>query len=142
MCFSNTSMDFTTYAEGIRHSEEYRPLNSRKYPPKRDKQAVIKRDKSNLRRARCQAATVMMHRGRSTWLRTWLHRSSAAAARSAMVALARRASVILHRRWGDDADFLSDDAGVRTVPMKVERTHEICTSGLHLNQHHVGSQLR
>ncbi|MBB6261633.1 hypothetical protein FHS77_002192 [Paenochrobactrum gallinarii] len=60
----------------------------------------------------------------------------------AMVALARRASVILHRRWVDDTDFLSDDTGVRTVPMKVERTHEICTSGLHLNQHHVGSQLR
>nr|WP_265508574.1 IS110 family transposase [Paracoccus rhizosphaerae] len=25
----------------------------------------------NLRRALCQAATVMMHRDRSTWLRTW-----------------------------------------------------------------------
>ncbi|MDX3930210.1 MAG: transposase [Shinella sp.] len=26
---------------------------------------------ANLRRALCQAATVMIHRGRSTWLRSW-----------------------------------------------------------------------
>ena len=47
MHFSNTSTDFTIFAEGIRRSEEYRPPNSKKYPPKRDHEAEIKRDKSN-----------------------------------------------------------------------------------------------
>lgn len=64
----------------------------------------------NLRRALCQAATVMMHRGRSTWLRTWAaqvaHRPGS---RRAKVALARRIGVILHRMWVEDADFCSDD---------------------------------
>ena len=46
MHFSNTSTDFTIFAEGIRRSEEYRPPNSKKYPPKRDHEAEIKRDKS------------------------------------------------------------------------------------------------
>ena len=32
---------------------------------------ITKAGDVNLRRALCQAATVMMHRGRSTWLRTW-----------------------------------------------------------------------
>jgi transposase len=31
---------------------------------------ITKAGDVNLRRALCQAATVMMHRGRSTWLRT------------------------------------------------------------------------
>ena len=32
---------------------------------------ITKAGDVNLRRALCQAATVMVHRGRSTWLRTW-----------------------------------------------------------------------
>lgn len=32
---------------------------------------ITKAGDVNLRRALCQAATVMMHRGRTTWLRTW-----------------------------------------------------------------------
>lgn len=32
---------------------------------------ITKAGDVNLRRALCQAATVMMHRGRSTWLSTW-----------------------------------------------------------------------
>ena len=32
---------------------------------------ITKAGDVNLRRALCQAATVMMHRGRATWLRTW-----------------------------------------------------------------------
>jgi transposase len=63
----------------------------------------------DLRRALGQAATVMMHRGRSTWLRTWgAQVARRRGSKRAMVALARRMSVILHRMWVDDADFRSD----------------------------------
>jgi hypothetical protein len=57
----------------------------------------------------CQAATVMMHRGRSTWLRTWAAQvARRRGGKRAMVALARRIGVILHRMWVDDTDFRSD----------------------------------
>lgn len=70
---------------------------------------ITKAGDVNLRRALCQAATVMMHRGRSTWLRTWAARvARRRGAKRAMVALARRISVILHRMWVDDVDFQSD----------------------------------
>lgn len=63
----------------------------------------------NLRRALCQAATVMMHRGRATWLRTWAAKlARRRGAKRAMVALARRIAVILHRMWKDDIDFRFD----------------------------------
>jgi hypothetical protein len=63
----------------------------------------------NLRRALCQAATVMMHRGRSTWLRTWATQlARRRGAKRAMVALARRIGMILHRMWVDDTAFRSD----------------------------------
>lgn len=62
-----------------------------------------------LRRALCQAATVMMHRGRSTWLRTWAAQvARRRGGQRAMVALARRIGVILHRMWVDDTDFQPD----------------------------------
>jgi transposase len=70
---------------------------------------IIKAGDVNLRRARCQAATVMMQRGRSTWLKTWAaqvaHRRGS---RHAMVALTRRIGVILHRMWVEDADLDED----------------------------------
>jgi len=44
---------------------------------------VTKAGDVSLRRALCQAATVMMHRGSSTWLRTWQPRSLAVAVRNA-----------------------------------------------------------
>ncbi len=44
---------------------------------------ITKAGDVNLRRALCQAATIMMNRGHSTWLRTWAHRSHAAAVASA-----------------------------------------------------------
>jgi transposase len=70
---------------------------------------ITKAGDINLRRALCQAATVMMHRGRSTWLRTWaVQVARRRGAKCAMVALARRIGVILHRMWVDDADFRSD----------------------------------
>lgn len=72
---------------------------------------ITKAGDVNLRRALCQAATVMMHRGRSTWLRTWAAQvARRRGAKRAMVALARRIAVILHRMWVDDTDFRSDTA--------------------------------
>src|SRR6056297_3367648 len=72
---------------------------------------ITKAGDVHLRRALCQAATVMMNRGRSTWLRTWAAQvARRRGGRRAMVALARRMSVILHRMWVDDADFRSDIA--------------------------------
>ena len=72
---------------------------------------ITKAGDVNLRRALCQAATVMMHRGRSTWLRTWAAQvARRRGGKRAMVALARRISVILHRMWVDDTDFRSDIA--------------------------------
>jgi transposase len=70
---------------------------------------ITKAGDVNLRRALCQAATVMMHRGRSTWLRTWAAQvARRRGAKRAMVALARRIGVILHRMWVDDTEFRSD----------------------------------
>lgn len=70
---------------------------------------ITKAGDINLRRALCQAATVMMHRGRSTWLRTWaVQVARRRGAKRAMVALARRISVILHRIWTDGTIFRSE----------------------------------
>lgn len=77
---------------------------------------ITKAGDVNLRRALCQAATVMMHRGRSTWLRTWAAQvARRRGAKRAMVALARRIGVILHRMWVDDTDFRSDIAVSHTT---------------------------
>lgn len=70
---------------------------------------ITKAGDVNLRRALCQSATVMMHRGRSKWLRTWAAQGARRrGAKRAMVALARRIGVILHRMWVDDTDFRFD----------------------------------
>ena len=70
---------------------------------------ITKAGDVNLRRALCQAATVMMHRGRATWLRTLAAKlARRRGAKRAMVALARRIAVILHRMWKDDTDFRFD----------------------------------
>ncbi|MCB1377521.1 MAG: IS110 family transposase, partial [Alphaproteobacteria bacterium] len=67
---------------------------------------ITKAGDVNLRRALCQAATVMMHRGRTTWLRTWAAQvARRRGSKRAMVALARRIGVILHRMWVEDTDF-------------------------------------
>lgn len=67
---------------------------------------ITKAGDVNLRRALCQAATVMMHRGRATWLRTWAAQvARRRGRRRAMVALARRIGVILHRMWRDATRF-------------------------------------
>ena len=67
---------------------------------------ITKAGDVNLRRALCQAATVMMNRGRATWLKTWgAQVAKRRGRRRAMVALARRISVILHRMWVDGTTF-------------------------------------
>ena len=72
---------------------------------------ITKAGEVNLRRALCQAATVMMNRGRSTWLRTWGAQLAQRRGRKiAMVALARRIAVILHRIWIDGSVFQPDAA--------------------------------
>jgi transposase len=72
---------------------------------------ITKAGDVNLRRALCQAATVMMNRGRSTWPRTWGAQLAQRRGRKiAMVALARRIAVILHRIWIDGTTFQPDAA--------------------------------
>jgi len=65
---------------------------------------IAKAGDVNLRRARCQAATVMVNRGRPTWLRTWAAQVARRRGRKrAVVALARHIGSVLRRRWRDDA---------------------------------------
>ncbi len=72
---------------------------------------ITKAGDVNLRRALCQAAIAMMHRGRSTWLRTWAAQLTRRRGhKRAMVALARRIGVILHRMWVDDTMFRAEAA--------------------------------
>lgn len=67
---------------------------------------ITKAGDVSLRRALGHAATVMMNRGRATWLRTWTAKlARRRGAKRAMVALARRIALILHRMWQDDTDF-------------------------------------
>ncbi len=59
-----------------------------------------------LRSALYQAATVMMHHARPCWLKAWgLQVARRRGMKRAVVALARRIGVILHRIWVDSADF-------------------------------------
>lgn len=61
---------------------------------------ITKAGDVNLRNALCQAATVMMHRGRASRLRIWAAKlARRRGAKCAMVALARRVAVILHPMW-------------------------------------------
>ena len=70
---------------------------------------ITKAGDVNLRRALRQAATVMMHPGRATWLRAWAAKiARQRGVKRAMVALARRIAVILHHMWKDDTDFRFD----------------------------------
>ncbi len=78
---------------------------------------ITKAGDVNLRRALCQAATVMMNRGRSTWLRTWAAQVARRRGRKrAMVALARRIAVILHRMWRKGTVFEPDGPVIPAAP--------------------------
>ena len=80
---------------------------SRHQPCERDVTGgITKAGDLGLRRVLCKAATVMLQRGRASWLRTWAvrittHRGN----KRAMVALARRIAVVLHCMWGNGTTF-------------------------------------
>lgn len=72
---------------------------------------ITKAGDVGLRRSLCQAATVMLHRGRASWLKTWAARiAKRRGNKRAMVALARRIAVVLHRMWRDGTEFQPDAA--------------------------------
>ena len=59
-----------------------------------------------VRTALYQAATVMMHRSRPSWSKAWgLQVARRRGMKRAVVAVARRIGVILHRMWADGAVF-------------------------------------
>jgi transposase len=59
-----------------------------------------------LRTALYQAATVMMHRAKPSWLKAWGMRvAQRRGLKRAVVAVARRIGVILHRMWVDGTEF-------------------------------------
>ena len=69
---------------------------------------------AGLRRALCQAATVMLNRGRASRLRAWaMAIAKRRGTKRAMVALARRIGVVLHRMWIDGAAFQAAAAPAR-----------------------------
>ena len=102
------------------------PTPSRNQSGERDVSGgMTKAGDVNLRRALCQAATVMMNRGRGTWLRSWGAQVAKRRGRKkAMVALARRISFralsrphrghgrtsLLHRMWIDGTTFRMEAA--------------------------------
>lgn len=59
-----------------------------------------------LRTALYQAAMILMHRGAPNWLQSWaLKVAHRRGAKRAMIALARRIGVVLHRMWIDGTPF-------------------------------------
>jgi len=61
---------------------------------------------TTLRKALYQAATIMLHRGRSSWLTAWALRvAQRRGKKRATVGLARRMGVVLHRMWRDGTEF-------------------------------------
>ena len=67
---------------------------------------ITKAGDAGLRAALYQAATVMLSRGASNWLKAWALRLAVLRGKKrATVALARRIGVVLHRMWRDGAEF-------------------------------------
>ncbi|WP_253732812.1 transposase [Thioclava sp. JE_KL1] len=67
---------------------------------------ITKAGDVKLRRVLSQAATVMLNRGRGNTLWTWAtHVAKRRGRKRAMVALARRMAVVLHRMWVDGTSF-------------------------------------
>ena len=68
--------------------------------------AITRAGDVGLRTALYQAATVMMHRAKPSWLKAWGMRvAQRRGMKRAVVAVARRIGVILHRMWVDGAAF-------------------------------------
>ena len=67
---------------------------------------ITKAGDRGLRTALYQAAMILMHRGAPNWLQSWaLKVAHRRGAKRAIVALARRIGVILHRMWRDGTPF-------------------------------------
>lgn len=68
--------------------------------------AITRAGDSGLRAALCQAAMTMIHRGKPSWLKAWgLQVARRRGMKRAMVAVARRIGIILHRMWADGTEF-------------------------------------
>ncbi len=68
--------------------------------------AISRAGDAGLRTVLYQAAMVMLHKGRPSWLTAWaLNVAKRRGKRRAMVALARRIGVILHRMWRYETPF-------------------------------------
>ncbi len=68
--------------------------------------AITRAGDVGLRTALYQAATVMMHRGKPSWLKAWgLQVARRRGTKRAVVAMARRIGVTLHRMWVDGTEF-------------------------------------
>nr|WP_299655618.1 IS256 family transposase [uncultured Jannaschia sp.] len=68
--------------------------------------AITRAGDVGLRTALYQAATVMMHRGKLSWLKAWgLQVARRRGTKRAVVAMARRIGVVLHRMWVDGTEF-------------------------------------
>jgi len=67
---------------------------------------ITKTGDRGLRTALYQAAMILIHRGAPNWLQSWaLKVAHRRGAKRAVVALARRIGVVLHRMWKDGAPF-------------------------------------
>ena len=83
----------------------------------------------NLRRAVCQAATVMMHRGRATWLRPGPAQvARRCGRRRAMVARARRIGGMLRRMWRDGTALRAEPPVAADAALTPEASLGACLS--------------
>ena len=68
--------------------------------------AITRAGDVGLRTALYQAATVMMHRAKPSWLKVWgMQVARRRGMKRAVVAVAWRIGVILHRMWADGTEF-------------------------------------
>jgi transposase len=68
--------------------------------------SITRAGDAGLRSALYQAATVMMHHAKPCWLKAWgLQVARRRGMKRAVVAMARRIGVILHRMWVDGTEF-------------------------------------
>ncbi|MBO6899688.1 MAG: IS110 family transposase [Shimia sp.] len=69
-----------------------------------------------LRTALYQAAMILMHRGSPNWLQAWALRvAHRRGSKRALIALARRIGVVLHRMWRDGTPFRHAQSSPATV---------------------------
>ena len=68
------------------------------------------------RTALYQAAMILMHRGSPNWLQAWVLRvAHRRGSKRALIALARRIGVVLHRMWRDGTPFRHVQSSPATV---------------------------